>query len=245
MSTLFLIIIATAVISLLAFVGIFSLSINKDRLDSALLYLVAFAAGALMGGAFLHLLPESIESSENIELVFAYFLIGFIAFFLIEKYLHWRHCHKENCDIHAFSYLSLVGDGIHNFIDGLIIAVSFLADPALGVSTSIAIAAHEIPQELGDFAILVYGGFSRKKALLLNFIVAMTAIVGGVIGYFLSTTVEGSLAFLMPIAAGGFTYIAAADLLPELRKIYKPIKSLKYIILFIVGILFLWIIKFI
>lgn len=198
-----------------------------------------------MGGAFLHLLPEALEESSDIELSLIYFLLGFILFFLIEKYLHWRHCHKGECDIHAFSYLSLIGDGIHNFIDGLIIAVSFVASPALGVSTSIAIAAHEIPQELGDFAILIYGGFSRRKALFLNFLVALMAVLGGVVGFYLTNSIEGSLSLLMPIAAGGFTYIASADLLPEIREIKNPVTSLGYIVCFLIGIVLLWLIKFI
>jgi len=243
--TLIYIIISTVAIALLAFVGIFALSLNKERLDGILLYLVSFSAGALMGGAFLHLLPEVIEQGGNIELTMVFFLFGFILFFMLEKYLYWRHCHKGKCNIHAFSYLNLLGDAIHNFTDGLIIAVSFVVSPALGVSTSIAIASHEIPQELGDFAVLVYGGFKVKKALWLNFLAAITVVLGGVVGFYLVNYIENSLGFLMSVAAGGFAYIASADLLPEIRKIKKPIVSVGYLICFIFGLILLWLIKYI
>ncbi|MBD3249438.1 hypothetical protein GF336_05315 [Candidatus Woesearchaeota archaeon] len=137
---------------------------------------------------------------------------------MIEKFLHWHHCHKGKCDIHTFTYMNLIGDGVHNFIDGLIIAASFSVDISFGVITTIAVIAHEIPQEIGDFGVLVYGGFGRLKALAFNFLSAVTAIIGAVIGYLISGSVEGFVPFLLPFAAGGFIYIAASDLVPELHK---------------------------
>jgi zinc and cadmium transporter len=242
MFTLGYIILTTFVIALIAFIGIFTLSLNDKVLNKILLILVSLSAGALMGGAFLHLLPESIEESGNIN-PFIFVLVGFILFFIIEKVLHWRHCHKGKCDIHTFHYMNLIGDSIHNFIDGLIIAASFIISIPLGLTTTVAIAAHEIPQEIGDFGVLIYGGFEKKKALLLNFIVALTIVFGGVIGYFVSQNIEQAVVFLIPFAAGGFIYIAATDLIPEIKKEINIEKSMATMLVFICGILIMWLIK--
>ena len=167
MYLLTLILIAVLIVSLISLIGIFFISLKKKILDKLLLILVAFASGALLGGAFLHLLPEAYEECAC-QMVFVMVLFGIIFFFLMEKLLYWRHCHKGKCDIHAFTYLNLIGDGIHNFIDGLIIAAGFLGSIPLGITTTLAIIFHEIPQEIGDFGVLVYGGFSRRKALILK-----------------------------------------------------------------------------
>ena len=196
-----------------------------------------------MGGAFLHLLPEATEYNTGLD-VFIYVLVGFIIFFIIEKVLHWRHCHKDECEIHTFTYMNLIGDSIHNFIDGLIMAASFVVSIPLGVTTTIAISSHEIPQEIGDFGVLIYGGFSKKKALLLNFLVALTAVLGGIIGYFISNLVENATLFILPFAAGGFIYIAATDLIPEIKKELSMKKYMATLSVFILGILFMWITKY-
>jgi len=164
------ILISTIMITFIAFIGIFTLSINENILKKIVLVLVSLSAGALMGGAFLHLIPESIEVASGSN-IFIIVLIGFIIFFIIEKILHWRHCHDGKCDVHTFHYMNLIGDSIHNFIDGLIIAAGFMVSIPLGFTTTIAIVAHEIPQEIGDFGVLIYGGFEKKKALILNFLV--------------------------------------------------------------------------
>ena len=242
MFTLGYIILTTFIIALIAFIGIFTLSLKDKVLNKILLILVSLSAGALMGGAFLHLLPESIEESGDTN-PFIFVLIGFILFFVIEKVLHWRHCHKGKCDIHTFHYMNLIGDSIHNFIDGLIIAASFIVSTPLGLTTTIAIAAHEIPQEIGDFGVLIYGGFKKKKALLLNFIVALTIVIGGIIGYFVSQNIENTVAFLIPFAAGGFIYIAATDLIPEIKKEINIGKSMATMLVFICGILIMWLVK--
>ena len=236
------IILTTFVIALIAFIGIFTLSLNDKVLNKILLILVSLSAVALVGGAFIHLLSESIEKSGDIN-PFIYVLVGFILFFLIEKVLHWRHCHKGKCDIHTFHYMNLIGDSIHNFIDGLIIAASFIVSIPLGLTTTIAIAAHEIPQEIGDFGVLIYGGFKKKKALLLNFIVGLTIVVGGVVGYFVSQNIEQAVIFLIPFAAGGFIYIAATDLIPEIKKEINIKKSMATMLVFLCGILIMWLIK--
>ena len=232
------IIVTTFAIALIAFIGIFTLYLKDNVLNKILLFLVSLSAGALMGGALLHLLPEAIEKTEKVDFdVFLVVLIGFVLFFLIEKVLHWRHCHKGKCDVHTFHYMNLIGDSVHNFIDGLIMAASFSISTTLGFTTSLAIAAHEIPQEIGDFGVLIFGGFEKKKAIILNFGVALTIVLGGIVGYFISRSIEQATVFLLPFAAGGFIYIASSDLIPELRKEKKLKKSILTLIVFIIGII--------
>jgi zinc and cadmium transporter len=237
------IIIVTFAIALIAFIGIFTLAMKDKVLNKILLILVSLSAGALMGGAFLHLIPEAVEESKGMD-IFLFVLVGFILFFVIEKVLHWRHCHKGKCDVHTFHYMNLVGDAIHNFIDGLILAASFVTSVELGITTTIAIAAHEIPQEIGDFGVLIYGGFKKKKAIILNFVVALTIVIGGVVGYLISKSVKSAVAFLLPFAAGGFIYIAATDLVPEIKKELDFKKYMATLVVFIIGILIMWFIKY-
>ena len=242
MIQLLYILLSTFAIALIAFIGIFTLALKDQLLNKILLILVSLSAGALMGGAFLHLIPEAVEGNGGTD-VFLFILVGFILFFIIEKVLHWRHCHKGKCDVHTFHYMNLVGDSIHNFIDGLIIAASFIISVPLGITTTIAIAAHEIPQEIGDFGVLIYGGFEKKKAIMLNFSIALLIVVGGVVGYFISKSVEQAVVFLLPFAAGGFIYIAATDLVPEIKKEIDIKKSMGTLLVFICGILIMWLIK--
>jgi len=233
MKTLLWITLSNLLISLLAFAGIFSLAVKKEFLKKITPLLVALSAGALMGTAFLHLIPEA---SATIMTTSAYTLSGFIVFFLIEKVLLWRHCHEQDCKIHTFAYMNLLGDSVHNFIDGIIIAASFLTDLSLGIATSLAVILHELPQELGDFGVLVHGGFTRAKALILNFLTALTAILGGVIGFFLISSEKVATSVLIPIAAGGFIYIAATDLIPELGKTVGFKKSMMNVTMFLLGV---------
>lgn len=244
MEKLFLIITSTFLISLASLIGVFTISIKEKILSKFFLSLISLSAGALMGGAFLHLLPEASEKLNN-ENMYSIVLFSFILFFLIEKVLHWRHCHKKNCDVHTFGYMNLFGDAVHNFIDGLVIASTFLIDIKLGILTSFAIALHEIPQEIGDFGVLLYSGFSRKKALLFNFFIALTSVFGGIVGYFLSFQIENMTSYLLPFAAGGFIYIAASDLMPEIRKEKSFKKSMLSFGIFLLGILIMFLVKFI
>ncbi|MCX6819488.1 MAG: ZIP family metal transporter [Candidatus Aenigmarchaeota archaeon] len=243
MITLAWILLSTFLVSIISFIGILTFVIKERLLERLLLILVSLAAGALMGGAFLHLIPEATEFGSNI--VFVYILVGFAVFFLIEKILHWRHCHKEKCPEHTFVYMNLIGDGVHNFIDGLIIAASFVTDFNLGIVTTLAVALHEIPQELGDFGVLVYGGFKKMRALFMNFLSAVTAIAGGIIGYFIAGYSTSFLMFVLPFAAGGFIYIAAADLIPEIRKEASLKKSLLNFSVFVLGVLIIYALKFV
>jgi len=237
-------IIATVIISLMSLAGIVTLAIQKKILNRILILLVGFSAGALMGGAFFHLIPEAAEKS-SIEFVSMWVVIGFMLFFLIERILHWRHCHKGVCDVHTFTHMNLIGDGVHNFIDGLIIAASFSMDFRLGLVTTIAVASHELPQEIGDFGVLVHGGFTRAKALLFNFLTAITSVVGAFIGIIFAKSVENFTMILIPFAAGGFIYIFASDLIPELHKEPKLVKSLLSFGFFVLGVAFMIVTKLI
>ncbi len=240
---LFNILIACFLISLCVWLAVLFLFFKKETLSKITLFLVSLSAGSLIGGAFLHLLPEASEGMES-EKLFFIVLTAFVLFFLIEKLFHWRHCHKENCEIHTFGYMNLVGDCLHNFIDGLVIASVFLVDFKLGVITTLAIALHEIPQEIGDFGVLIHAGFNKTKALLLNYIVASTVILGGVVGYFAAFYIDGAIAYLLPIAAGGFIYIAASDLMPEMRKESNIKKSIMFFGVFLLGIALMFAVKF-
>jgi len=237
------IILATLLVCFLSLVGVASFWVKPKLLDKTVLLLVGFSAGALMGGAFLHLLPESVEviGAESFGIVF---LLSFSLFFLLERLVHWHHCHESKpCKVHAFAYLNLVGDALHNFMDGLIIAASFLASIPLGIATTIAVIAHELPQELGDFGVLVYAGFSKKKALAFNFVVSLTALAGALIGYYLSGAVAGLESYLLPFAAGSFVYIASSDLIPELHKQEDLGKAMQAFALFLTGLAFMYAVK--
>ncbi len=240
MYLLILILIAVFIVSLMSLTGILFISLKKKILDKILLILVAFASGALLGGAFLHLLPEAYEECAC-QLVFVMVLFGILFFFLMEKLLYWRHCHEGKCDVHAFTYLNLIGDGFHNFIDGLIIAAGFLASIPLGITTTLAILFHEIPQEIGDFGVLIYGGFSKKKALLFNFLSALIAVLGAIVGYFLSSLIQNITPYLLAFAAGGFIYIASSDLIPELHKTKEIRRSMVQFVFLFIGIVLMWV----
>lgn len=241
--TLLLIVSATVIVSLLAFVGALSLRLSRRTLGKILPVLVAFSAGAMLSGAFFHLLAEALEVLATTT-AFVILFIAFVLFFVIERFLHWHHCHTGECDTHPFTYLILFGDAVHNFIDGLIIAASFMVNAGFGVVTTLLIIGHEVPQELGDFGTLVHGGFSRKKALVFNFISQLTCIAGGLIGFFLVGAQQFTV-LILPFAAGGFIYIAASDLIPELHKETSLRKSMVAFAFFIIGIIFMFLIKFV
>ena len=241
MAILFYILISTFLISLIAFVGALTLFLKEDVLNKILLFLVAFSAGALIGGAFFHLIPEAIEGigieGNSLFKIFFYLIFGFCIFFILEQFIQWHHHHStQHPEVLPFSYLILISDALHNFIDGLVIAGSFLVNFQTGFVTSLAVVFHEIPQEIGDFAVLVYGGFKKNKALFLNFISATVAILGGVIGFFLFRKIGGEILFLLPFTAGSFIYIAASDLIPQIKEEWDIKKSIIHFFVFLVGI---------
>lgn len=233
--SLFYTILSTLVISFASFAGVLTLGIHREKLARWTLTLVALSAGTMLGAAMFHLLPEAAEALDPTQL-FGLVTISFVAFFLIEKVLHWRHCHDDHCEEHSIGMMNLIGDSIHNLIDGLIIGASFAVSPQIGVVTTLAIMLHEIPQEIGDFGVLLHAGWPVKKALLANFFVAVTSVLGGIIGFFLAESSTQFAFILMPIAAGGFIYIAASDLIPEIRKEKSGKGSLRTTIFFLLGL---------
>lgn len=248
MNPLVPIILSTFLISLTSFVGALVLTLKEKILNKTLLFLVAFSAGALMGGAFFHLIPEAIAkvgfTEQNILKIFFYLILGFLIVFILEHFIKWHHHHaREHPEIMPFSYLILLSDSLHNFIDGLIIAGSFIISFPLGVMTSLAVIFHEIPQEIGDFGILIYGGFKKREALFLNFISALSAILGGLIGFLLWEKIGNSIIFLLPLAAGSFLYIAASDLVPEIKNEKNLKNSLINFLVFSTGLIFMFLAK--
>ncbi len=234
--------ISVLAVSLLAFIGIFSLTINAKRLKTVLIYLISFSAGALLGDAFIHLLPEVVEE-QGFSLTISLGVLGGIAmFFVLEKIIHWQHCHLPISEehVHPFAYMNLIGDALHNFIDGIIIAASYVVSIPAGIATTFAVALHEIPQEIGDFGVLVHGGFTRKSALIVNFISALAAVLGAVLALWAATLVEQIELVLVPIAVGGFIYIAGSDLIPELHKETRLRRSILQVIAFLLGIGVMW-----
>jgi len=256
--TLLYIILATLAVSLISFVGVLGLAVSKKALDKVLLVLVALAGGGLMGGAFLHLIPEAIHEigHEHGEMnnIFLFVIVGFVLFLLVEQYLHWHHHHHvhehgpehqaKNEKYKPMSHLILFGDAVHNLIDGLIIAAGFTVSIEVGIVTTIAVALHEIPQEIGDFGVLVYGGYKKGKALLFNFLSGLTAVVGGVIGFYFAEITEHGIVYLLPIAAGGFIYIAASDLVPEIKHGERGRRMALHFFVFLVGIALMFLMKF-
>jgi len=238
--------VSVAVVSVLSLVGIFTLILNKDRLNKLLLFFVSFSAGALFGGAFFHLLPEAVEQHGFGLQVSLYLILGILTFFVLEKFIYWRHCHipTSKQHPHPVAFMNVVGDGLHNLIDGMVIAGSYLVSPALGISTTIAVVLHEIPQEIGDFGVLMHAGLSKVKALFFNFLSALMAFVGVVISLLIGANSEGYLLFLLPITAGGFIYIAGSDLIPELHKESKVSKSFMQFAFIVLGVLVMAGLKF-
>lgn len=192
-------------------------------------HLVSFAIGALLGAAFLALLPHALESPgiDGAHSITLTVLAGVLGFFLLEKMVLWRHCHTHECEAHGAEghhhiapagTLIVIGDAIHNLVDGVLIAAAFLTDTHLGIVTALAVAAHEIPQELGDFVVLLNSGYSRARALFLNVVSTLGTVVGGVVAYFALVQIQGAVPYILAIAAASFIYVAVADLIPSLHK---------------------------
>jgi len=234
---------SVVLVSLISFIGLFLFYWKSRKVRSVLIYFIAFSVGALLGDAFIHLLPEIIGKVGFTFLISIYIILGIVVSFIVEKIIHWRHHHvsqrgnitmkehehhRKHHHKHShhsmqesFAWMNLFGDGVHNFIDGLIIGASYLVSIPVGIATTVAVAFHEIPQELGDIGVLIHGGFPKGKAFFYNFIFALTSIVGAVIAIYLSVYSDAMLVFVIPFAAGSFIYIAAADLIPELQKEIK------------------------
>ena len=226
------------IVSLISLIGVVTLSINIKRLKSILLFLVSFSAGALLGDAFIHILPELVREYVVRLSASLYIILGILLFFIVEKFIHWRHCHVpvSKDHPHPFAITNLLGDGLHNFIDGLVIGSSYLVNIQTGIATTIAVILHEIPQEIGDFGVLIHGGFTVSRALFFNFLSAITAIIGTIISLYFGSYFGEYNSFLLPLTIGGFIYIAASDLIPELHKEVKISKSIFQILGIILGV---------
>jgi len=231
-------------VSLLSLLGAFSLAINEQTLKKILIYFVSFSTGALFGDVFIHILPEITKKAPFTLLISFYFLFGILTSFIIEKAICWNHNHhQEDCHekektphVQSFAYLILFADGFHNFIDGLVIGAGFLAGVPVGIATILAVILHEIPHEIGDFGVLIHGGFTRQKALFYNFLSGLTAIVGTIVSLLLNQYIQGAQIFLLSFAAANFIYIAGSNLIPELHKNTEKRKDVIQILTFIAGV---------
>lgn len=212
--------------------------------------MISYAIGALLGAVFLDILPHAVEHAGNFRTMSGVVLGGILAFFVLEKLVLWRHCHAEHCEAHGTSshghdhgrsgLMITVGDTVHNFVDGVMIAAAFLVDIKLGVVTAFAIAAHEVPQELGDFLVLLHSGYSKPQALMLNLLSSAAMLLGGVIGYFLLARMHNLLPYMLAIAASGMIYVAVADLIPGLHKRAELGHTVKQVLLIGLGVLTVW-----
>ena len=230
---------SAAVISLISLIGVVTLMVGVRRLDRVVPLLISLAVGALFGDALIHLLPEAFEGSTSTALTSLYAISGVLVFFIMERFLHWHHQHQEltvDPPVHPVAYLNLVSDGAHNFLDGLLIGASYLVSVPIGFATTVAVAFHEIPQEQGDFGILVHAGFSPRRALLMNFLTATLALLGVVISLLVGPSVTEYTVFMLPFAAGGFIYIAGSDLIPELHREREITRSVMQLAMLSIGI---------
>ena len=239
--------IGVLVVSAVSLVGVFTLSLREAFLKKYIFIFISLAVGALLGDAFIHLIPEALEDASNPALVSILIIFGILIFFAVEKFLHWHHHGEDQSEthIHPVGKLVLVSDGVHNLIDGVIIGISFIVSVPVGIATTIAVILHEIPQEIGDFTVLLHSGYPRKRALWLNFLSALTAVAGVFIAFILGEAGNGLVMFILPIAAGGFIYIAVADLIPELQKTKEAWYSAWQIIAVIIGVLAMFALLFI
>ena len=236
---------SVGVVSTLSLIGVFTLLSNRELQKGVLLHLVSFSVGGLFGGAFFHLIPEAIENSGFTLNVSVYILLGIIVSFLVERCLKWRHCHVPTSDEHPhpFAYVNLLGDAVHNAIDGMVIGGSYLASASMGLATTVAVCLHEIPQEIGDFGVLLYAGFNRRTALIYNLLTALMAFVGAAVSLVLSAYINGITTFLIPFTAGNFIYIAGSDLIPELHSEEQLFPILGQLSAMILGIALLFVVR--
>jgi zinc and cadmium transporter len=230
--------VSVILVSLVSLIGLGFIAVGEGKLKQIIFVMVSLAVGGLFGDAFIHLLPESFERSENKLETSLNILAGIFAFFVLEKLLLWRHQHVFESDhgIRPVGYMNLLADGAHNVIDGMIIGASYQFSLHVGIATTLAVAFHEIPHELGNFFVLLYAGFTKKKALFFNFLSAIFAIFGTLISLLVGSRGENFSRLMLPLAAGGFIYIAGSDLVPELNKELKLSKSIVQMLAIAAGV---------
>lgn len=233
------------IVSAISLVGIFTFTVSDKFMGRLLRFLVSFSAGALFGGAFFHLIPEAAVDGFGLHIPIA-IMLGLLVFLMLETFIHWRHCHvpTSSSHPHPFGIMNIIGDGFHNLLDGLVIGGAYIASIPLGMATTIAVLFHEVPQEMGDFGILLHAGFRKGRALLFNFLSALTAFLGAVISLVIGSKIGGFVDFLIPFTAGGFIYIAGSDLIPEIRKECEPSKSLLQFIALVMGLIVMFLFRF-
>jgi len=230
---------SVGLVSVISLVGLVSLSMGSKILRKLLLHMVSFAVGALFGDACIHLIPETFEKIQPPLTASLLLVGGILVFFVLEKFVRWRHCHvpeEDHQHVHPVVTMNIVGNGVHNLIDGMLIAASYSVSIPIGVATTIAIILHEIPQEIGNFSILVHGGLPVKRALFLNFMTALTAVLGAVVTLLVGSQMETFTLWLLPITAGGFLYIAGSDLIPELHHEVDARTSLGQLFSIVLGV---------
>ena len=238
-SALTAIVLGGLLMAVVALVGSVTLLLSREALDRLVRPLVAFAAGSLLGGAFFHMLPAAAEQGLSAGTSAIGVMTGFSLFLALEQFLHWHHCHRASSDCkQPLTYLILLGDGLHNFLGGLGVAGVMLLDVRLGIAAWLAAAAHEIPQELGDFGVLVHSGWKPRRALLFNLLSGLTFLVGGLVAYAASERID--VIVLVPFAAGNFIYIGASDLVPEVNRHREGALNFVYFASFIAGVVLLW-----
>ncbi|KKP89019.1 MAG: hypothetical protein UR93_C0004G0012 [Berkelbacteria bacterium GW2011_GWA2_35_9] len=237
--------VATLLVSSISFIGILFLGCSAKILKKYLMIFVAFSTGALFGDVFIHILPTLAENNFNANIGIAIF-IGIMIFFVLEKLIFWRHCHIPTTSDHPHPlvWTNLVGDGLHNFIDGIMIASSFLISPSVGIATTIAVVMHEIPQEIGDFSILIHGGFTISKAIWFNLFSSVLAILGAIFVIVIGDLTVLNINYLLAVTAGGFIYLAGSDLIPELKKEFRPLVSLFQLLAIIFGALIMLVLTY-
>jgi zinc and cadmium transporter len=245
MSLYFYIIGASLLTSLISLVGVLVLVISQKSLRWAIMFLVSLSAGTLLGDAFIHLLPGALLGRLDSSLVWLMVIVGILLFFILEKIIHWRHCHvsPDVSHPHPVGLMNLVGDGFHNLLDGFLIGASFLVSIPLGITTTLAVIVHEIPQELGDFGTLLYAGYNKWRAIWLNLLSGLLSVIGAIAALFIGLQNQKFVDFIIPLTAGGFIYIATSDLIPELKKDSKLADTLRQLIGIIIGLLIMLILK--
>lgn len=236
--------VSVTVVSLVSLIGISLLALSHKTFHQLVFLLVALAVGALFGDSFLHLIPEAFRDPSRTTASSFYILLGILIFFGLENFLHWRHQHSD--EVHAiepYGYLNILADAAHNFIDGLIIGASYLAGVKMGLATTLAVLLHEVPHEFSNFGILVRSGFTRWRALFLNFLTALAALLGGLLAWWVGVNSGNFIQFLIPLTAGGFIYIAGSDLVPQLHRDVKTFKALSQLLAILAGVGLMYLVK--